>query len=98
MISLRHVPYKQNTISGCASYSLANLWDDPRFIEDVDSLQYGECLADMNVKMTKYMPTVFISTIFCTNSKFTENHNRLFDPLCFDIHWDKLEVSLCEQS
>lgn len=85
---MRQIKHQQNTVSGCASYSVANLFDDTRFIEDVAGLKFGETTADINRKLQQFMPEVYLTTIFCTNSQFTRNHNRLLDPMAFDMKWE----------
>lgn len=77
------VPFRQHTISGCASYTLANLFNDERYLRGVQDLKVGERTVDMNRKLEKYHPEYYIGELFVTSSTFTKQHNRLIDPLAF---------------
>lgn len=60
------VKYRQPSKFGCGSYSLANLFDNPDFIEIIPE-KYGERVADLNRKMDEYAPELFINTMYMTN-------------------------------
>jgi hypothetical protein len=93
------VPFIQTRKAGCASYSLANLFNDRRFLEGTEDLERGEWVRDLALKMMKFKPELMIDTIFCTSSHFTKQANRLIDPLLFDILWDTVdEVAKEEQA
>jgi hypothetical protein len=86
------VPFQQNTISGCGSYSLANLFNDERFLEGVNDLKVGETAAGLNKKMERYHPNAYLTTIFQTSTHFKLQENKLIDPVLFGIEWDKVKA------
>lgn len=60
------VKYRQHSKFGCGSYSLANLFDNPDFIEIIPE-KNGERIADLNRKMDEYEPALFVNTMYMTN-------------------------------
>lgn len=88
---LKRIPFRQSTMSGCGSLSLANLFNDKRFIEGIEDLKVGERTVDLNRKMDKYFPAGYIDTLYSTCSGFTMQANRLIDPIIFGIEWEQCE-------
>jgi hypothetical protein len=84
------IQFQQKTISGCGSYSLANLYNDDRFLEGVKDLRVGETVVGLNKKMEKYQPNAYITTIFQTSTHFTRQADKLIDPVLFGIEWEKV--------
>ena len=60
------VKYRQQQVWGCGSFSLANLFDDHRFVEELP-IEHGERTPDLNRKMAKFQRAIFIDNIFLTN-------------------------------
>jgi hypothetical protein len=85
------VKFKQDTLSGCGSYSLANLFNDERFLEGIKDLKVGERMVDLNKKMDKFFPEGYIDTLFLTQSQFTQQPSRLADPLVFEMKWEDVK-------
>lgn len=85
------VPFQQTTKSGCGSYSLANLFNNNVFINDVDKLEVGETTARLNEKI-KSLGDIYcwLETLFCTQTHLTKHPTRLLDSTLFDIHWEKV--------
>lgn len=75
------VKYRQYTKFGCGSFTLANIFDDHRFVLDIPAAQ-GERVADLNRKMNKYHRALVIVPMFFT-SPFLKSANRLRDPAIF---------------
>lgn len=70
-----NTPYRQYSAFGCGSYTLANIFKDGRFIEEVPVGQ-GERVADLNKKMDLYQPEMFVNCMYMTNFNLP-NGNRL---------------------
>jgi hypothetical protein len=84
------VPFQQTTVSGCASHSLANFFYDKRYIKGIDKLVVGESTTCLNRKLQKLKADILLDTIFCTQSIFTKQANRLKDPVLFDMKWNEM--------
>lgn len=83
-------------MSGCASYSLANLFDDDRFLEGVPELTVGEGTYHLNKKLAKYEYDLTIGTVFCTQTSFKNTSNRLMDESIFELNWYTLSEEQLE--
>lgn len=89
MSELFKVPFVQTGPSGCVSYSVANFFNDNRFIQETDYPK-GEISASINKKMQLYKEDLFIETMYATNSYLSKSPNRLTDSGLFDMLWDKI--------
>jgi len=68
---MQPIKYRQQQWWGCGSFSLANLFDDHRFLEDLPT-GHGERTPDLNRKMAKFQRALFIDNIFLTNFNLKE--------------------------
>lgn len=84
------IPFHQNTFSGCASYCLANLFNDKRYIEGIADLKKGEGIADINRKLSIIYPEIFMDYLFVTNSKLKIHPNRLIETLVLEPIWETI--------
>lgn len=84
------IPFHQNTFSGCASYCLANLFNDKKYIEGVDLLKYGEGVPDINRKLSVIYPEIYLDYLFVTNSKLKIHPDRLIETLVLEPIWEAI--------
>lgn len=83
------VPFLQNTKSGCGSYSLANLFNNIKFIEGIENQSRGENVADLNKQLSTIYSDLYIEPYFHTNTHL-KHYPRLTDIALFDLYWDKV--------
>lgn len=62
---MKNVKYRQTTMFGCGSFSLANIFDDHRFVVELPT--QGERPVDLARKLNKYQRRVYLYDIFRTN-------------------------------
>lgn len=90
LIDTKKVPFIQRTKSGCGSYSLANLFNDERFIKGVEDLHHGEGVADMNKKLSKIEPDFYIDVLYQTCYEFDEKTNKLTDSIALKVKYEEM--------
>jgi len=74
---MKKVLHRQETKYGCGSYTLANLFNDKRFIQQLPTC--GERVADLNRKMAKYKRSIFVNPIYVTCNSFPYGNRLLPD-------------------
>lgn len=84
------IPFYQDTFSGCASYCLANLFNDKRYIEGIEKLKCGEGVANINRKLAVIYPEIYLDYLFITNSKLKIHPNILIETLVLEPIWEDL--------
>lgn len=78
------VIYRQKETFGCGSYCLANLMNDSKYILE---LQDGERRGDLNKKLSRYYPEIFLETLFLTNERIAPE--RLQDVNLFEFEYSE---------
>lgn len=77
------VKFRQTTRNGCASLSIANLFDDHRFTVNLEGLP-GERIGDLNKKMIDNGMDFFVDCLFLTHKVFrTGNRLQLHHDVIF---------------
>lgn len=84
------IPFKQTSKSGCGSFTLANFFNDSSFIRDIETLEQGEGVYDLNEKLKELAPEFYLESIFITHSQCEIQQNRLHDPLIFETIMEKV--------
>jgi hypothetical protein len=88
------VPFLQTKIYGCGFYSLANLFNEEKFLEFIVP-NWGsstECLnrALRSMADREILPYFWVNTLFCVNSSLPVQ-NRFLDSALFDVDEKSIE-------
>lgn len=89
------VPFQQSTPAGCVSLSLANIFNNARFIEGIENLKRGERCIDANLKLMKFEPYCYLEPVFVTNHLAA--YPRLLDPLIIEHKIRAEEPNITEE-
>lgn len=78
----RKVPYRQDTVGGCGSYCLANLFGTDFFLKDLVGNE-ADYVFDLNAKLQKYDKRLFLDVCIRTQSEL--KRNRLVEHEIYDF-------------
>lgn len=83
------VPFQQTTKAGCYSLCIANLFNDERFAQGLEFINFGEYQASINFKMQQLQLPYFLDTVFTTSSTFKKQGTRVKDPAILTPNYDE---------
>lgn len=88
------VPFRQLKGWGCGHYSLANLFNDVRFYDDIEA-ELGSFIYDMNKSLLYYDYEMWLDATIALNPK-ADLQNRFIDSSIFRVNYDKLTIEQIE--
>lgn len=92
---MQTVPFKQTTKSGCGSITIANLFNEPRFMEGIESLECGESIYMLNKKLAGITDGFYIDVLMCTPIGL-EIQNRVLEEKVFTIKTEEAGADILE--
>ena len=91
---MKKIPFIQSTKNGCGSISLANIFNDERYLPDYKDPK-EERFVDLNRKLMRHDPHIYVEPVYLTCGEL-EVGNRLLAPAVLDLNWAEMEPEMKE--